>query len=368
MKKFACVLLAATILTSVLVGCANTGSTSGQSTTGNAGSGNGSNVIVYTQKTMDQFFHVALEEGVKKSVESNGYVFESANSNNDSTLQNNQMQNFIAKKPAGIIANAVDSDALNDAATAAVESGIPVVMVDNPASTAVVDAIVAYDNYGNGKMAAELIVEKLTEKYGSPQGRVVNVYGAMSSESWRLRKEGFDDVMAQYPDIEYIEVPGDGEQTKSQEALTNVIAQYNKEIDAVTCPSDAPGLGCAEALKIADMWKKVGEDGHVIFVTGDGEPDAVVGLIDGYYDGIVVEDAYAYGPMAVDLLVNYIFKGEEVPTSGTYTNEDFYWKTAEFSDSDRGPVLMVPPYVMDASNATEEAHWGVQALMAEGRL
>ena len=327
-----------------------------------------SNLIVYTQKTMDQFFHVALEQSVERAVKEAGYAFESANSNNDSTLQNNQMLNFIVKHPKAIVANAVDSDALNDMTDQVMNAGIPVIMVDNPASTAKVNGTVAYDNYGNGVMAAEVVVRKLTEKYGSPKGRVVNVYGALSSESWRLRKDGFDEVMAKYPAIEYVLVPGEGEQTKSQDALTNVIAQYSKEIDAVTCPSDAPGLGCAEALKIADMWHKVGEKDHIIFVTGDGEPDAVLGLIDGYYDGIVVEDAFAYGPMAVDLLVNYVFKGQTVPTSGIYTNDNFYWKKAHFSDSERGPVLMVPPYVQDASNVMSDAHWGIQALKAEGQL
>jgi ABC-type sugar transport system substrate-binding protein len=187
----------------------------------------------------------------------------------------------------------------------------------------------------------------------------------MSSESWRLRKEGFDACMAENPGIEYVQVPGEGEQTKSQEALSNVIAQLNREVDAVHCPSDAPGLGCAEALKVAEMWYPVGDKRHVIFVTGDGEPDAVKGLMEGYYDGIVVEDAYAYGPMAVDLLVQYIFQGKAIPTSGTYTNENFYWKTAEFSKSDRGPVLMVPPYILDASNVNDQGHWGVMALKAE---
>jgi ABC-type sugar transport system substrate-binding protein len=327
-----------------------------------------SNLIVYTQKTMDQFFHVALEQGVEKAVKNAGYSFEAANSNNDSTLQNNQMQNFLVKHPKAIIANAVDSDALNDATEQVMRAGIPVIMVDNPASTVTVNATVAYDNYGNGYMAGKLIAEKLKAKYGTVKGRVVNVYGALMSESWRLRKDGFDAAMREYPEIEYVQVPGEGEQSKSQDALSNVIAQYNREIDAVTCPSDAPGLGCAEALKIAGMWHKIGDAKHVIFVTGDGEPDAVKGLIDGYYDGIVVEDAYAYGPMAVDLLVNYIFKKQPVPTSGVYTNANFYWKNANFSDSERGPVLMVPPYIMDADNMMSDAHWGIQALKAEGAL
>lgn len=361
MKRTLALILALVLVATLVAGCSPTSNEPGPSTD----EPEESNLIVYTQKTMDQFFHVALQQKVEEAVLAAGYEVEVANCNNDSTLQNNQLLNFVAKQPAAIIANAVDSDALNDATKAATDAGIPVVMVDNPASTAVVNATIAYDNLSNGEMAAQVIVEKLTEKFGEPQGRVVNVYGAMSSECWRLRKEGFDAVMAEYPNIEIVEVPGEGEQAKSQEALSNVIAQFGGEIDAVHCPSDAPGLGCAEALKVANMWFPVGDEKHIIFVTGDGEPDAVKGLMEGYYDGIVVEDAYAYGPMAVDMITNYILKGETVPTSGTYTNEDFYWKTAEFSDSSRGPVLMVPPYLLDSSNINDDGHWGVAALEAE---
>lgn len=329
--------------------------------------GSDSDLIVYTQKTMNQYFHVALQQKVEEAVTAAGYTPEVANSNNDSTLQNDQMKNFISKHPKAIIASTVDSDALNDAAVAAMEAGIPVVMVDNPASTAVVDCSIKFDNLRCGEMAAERIVQALEEKYGSPKGRVVNVYGAMSSECWRLRKDGFDAVMEKYPDIEKIEVPGEGERSKSQEALTNVIAKFDGQIDAVHCPSDDPGLGCAEAMQIAGLWHPVGDEKHIIFVTGDGEPDAVKYLQEGYYDAIIVEDAYAYGPMAVDMLVQYIFKGEPVPTTGTYTNEDFYWKTAEFMDGATGPILQVPPYALDSSNVNEDGHWGVAALKAEGK-
>ncbi len=350
---------------------AGTAETGGEETaesgTADAASGSGSDLIVYTQKTMNQYFHVALQEKVEEAVTAAGFKVEVANCNNDSTLQNDQFRNFISKDPKAIIANAVDSDALNDVANDAVKAGIPVIMVDNPASTAVVDGSVKFDNYECGRMAAERIVEALTEKNGSPSGRLVNVYGAMSSECWRLRKDGFESVISEYPDIEYIEVPGEGERAKSQEALTNVIAKYNGEIDAVHCPSDDPGLGCAEAMQIAGLWYPVGDEKHVIFVTGDGEPDAVRFLKEGYYDAIIVEDAYAYGPIAVDLLTQYIFRGETIPTSGTYTNEDYYWKTAEFMDGETGPVLQVPPYALDASNVGEEGHWGVAALEAEGQ-
>ena len=146
MKKVAAGVFAMSVLLGIAVLCGSGAAAAGES-----------NLIVYTQKTMDQFFHVALEQGVEKAVKKLGFAFEAANSNNDSTLQNNQMRNFIVKQPRAIVANAVDSDALNDVTDQVMQAAIPVIMVDNPASTAVVNATVAYDNYdnyGNGYMAS----------------------------------------------------------------------------------------------------------------------------------------------------------------------------------------------------------------------
>ncbi|MHB8061366.1 MAG: sugar ABC transporter substrate-binding protein [Ruminiclostridium sp.] len=369
MKKIIALLMTLVLMVSFFTGCSSTSAP--VNGTGNQSDETSkveaSKLIVYTQKTLDQYFHVALQDSLEKAVKAAGFTAEIANCNNDSTLQNNQILNFVAKKPKGMIVNAVDSDAINDSVTEAKNAGIPVIQVDNPSSTAVSDAIVTFDNYGAGYTAAKLIVDKLIKKYGSAKGRVVNVYGAMSSECWRLRKDGFDACMKENPGIEYLQVPGEGEQAKSQEALTNIIAQYNGKIDAVHCPSDAPGLGCAEALKIADLWYPTSDPKHIIFVTADGEPDAVVGLKNGYYDGIVVEDAYAYGQIATDLFTQYIFKGKPVPTSGYYENNKFYWKKAEFENSERGPILKVPPYVLDTNNINEDGHWGVMALKAQGK-
>ena len=137
---------------------------SGEAAAEDTAAGGDSNLIVYTQKTMNQYFHVALQEKVEEAVLEAGYEVEVANCNNDSTLQNDQFRNFISKNPKAIIANAVDSDALNDVTNEAMEAGIPVIMVDNPASTAVVDGSVKFDNVECGRMAAERIVELLTEK------------------------------------------------------------------------------------------------------------------------------------------------------------------------------------------------------------
>jgi len=320
--------------------------------------------IVYSNKSLSYYFFVVCQEGVKKSAEGLGYKFDAAIADFDSAKQTSQWMNYIAQKPSAIISDPIDSEGLIDAVNKAADAGIPVGIIDTPTSGGNVAVTVAFDNKIAGEMAAEEIVKRLKEKYGEEKGTVVNIYGAMSSWAWRLRKEGFEEVIKKYPKIQYLDVPGEGDMTKTHDALINTIAKY-PEIDAVHCPSDTPSRGMMEALKQKNMWFKVGEKNHVIFVTIDGEPVANEQLAAGYYDATIAQDAVSYGEIAVELLNKYTFNGEKVPL-GKYTNDKYFWKECEIIDSPSGPYVAIPPYVIDNNNATDPKHWGNVATQVWG--
>ena len=316
--------------------------------------------IVYANKSLAYYFFVVCQEGVKHAAESLGYSFDASVAEFDSAKQTSQFTNFIAQKPAAIISDPIDSEGLIDVVNKSVAAGVPVGIIDTPTSGGKVAVTVAFDNKIAGQMAAEEIVKALKAKYGEEKGIVVNVYGAMSSWAWRLRKEGFDEVMAKYPKIQYLPIPGEGDMTKTHDAIINTLAKY-PNIDAVHCPSDTPARGMMEALKQEKKWFKVGEKGHVIFVTIDGEPIANQMLTEGYYDGTIVQDAVSYSAICVELLDKYTLKGQDVPL-GDYTNDKYFWKTCKIVDSPSGPYVAVPPYVMTPENAADPKHWGNVAV------
>lgn len=317
------------------------------------------NLIAYVNKSQTYYFFVICQEGVKRAAEARGYTFEASNADSDSARQTNQFRNFISKNAKAIISDPIDSEGLIDSINKAVANNIPVSIIDTPTTGGNVAVTVAFDNKLAGEMAAELIVKQLIEKYGTPKGKVFNAYGAMSSWAWRLRREGFEEVMAKYPNIEYLAVPGEGDLVKTSNALSNTLAKH-PDIDAVHAPSDNPAMGLAEVLKQKGMYKKVGETGHIIFVTIDGDPSAIEGIKTGYYDATVVQDAVAYGGIAVELLDEYTFNNKKVPLM-TYENDDYYWEKAEIVDSPSGPYVVVPPYIMDASNVEDPRHWATIA-------
>lgn len=351
------VLLLCVALLASLVGCGGGSGKDKKDEVGQAAPSGDKPLVVFAQKSLGYYFFVAEQESLKRAVEAKGWRFESAVADFDSAKQTNQFINFIAKKPIAILSDPIDSEGLITAVDkAAKENNIPVGIVDTPTTGGKVAITVAFDNKLAGEMAAKEIVKRLEQKYGEPKGIVLNAYGAMSSWAWRLRKEGFDEVMKQYPNIKYLAMPGEGDMTKTHDALVNALAQY-PNLDAVHAPSDTPALGLFEALKQKNKLFKVGEKGHVIFVTIDSEPVAHQKIKEGWYDASINQDAVSYGQIAIELMEKHTLKGQDIPL-GKYTNDKYYWKEAEIKSSPSGPYLIIPPFVVDKSNVDDPRMWG----------
>ncbi len=168
-----------------------------------------------------------------------------------------------------------------------------------------------------------------------------------------------DAEFAKYPDITYISRPTEGQLDQMLSVTLSTLSEH-PDLDAVHAPSDSPARGITTALQQKNRWKKVGEEGHVIFVTIDGEPVAVRGIQDGYMDACVSQDPIAYGEIAVELLEKHAMKGEEVPL-GAYENKKYFWEKGEIVKGDTGPTLIIPPFVINGDNAADKRHWGYVA-------
>ena len=312
--------------------------------------------VPFSNKSLDYYFFVAQEEGVKRAVEAQGWEFQAVNANFNNTRQLEQWQNLLLKNPAAIISDPIDSQAIASAIKRYNGKKIPVGIIDTPATDGAVSITVDFDNYQGGAMAAEQIVKLLIAKYGSPKGNVLNAYGALQSVAWRLRKEGFEATMQKYPDVKLYSRPTEGMIDKMQAVTLATLAEV-PELDAVHAPSDTPSRGIVTALQQKGRWKKKGEEGHVIFVNIDGEPIAHQWIKEGYMDASVAQDPIAYAEITVEMLAKYSMKGEAVPL-GPYENKKYFWERAVINDSLTGPSLIIAPFIIDASNVDDKRMWG----------
>lgn len=315
--------------------------------------------LPFSNKSLDYYFFVIEEEAVKRAVQSRTWSFQSTNANFDNTKQLEQWQSLMLSQPKGIISDPIDSQAVVSAIRRYNLKKIPVAIIDTPADGGDVAITVSFDNHLGGVMAAREIIDRLTKKYGSAKGKVLNCYGALASVAWRQRKEGMDEEFAKHPEITYITRPTEGALDQMLSVTLSTLSEH-PDLDAVHAPSDSPARGIATALQQKGRWKKVGEEGHVIFVTIDGEPVAVKLLEDGYMDACVSQDPIAYGEIAVEMLEKYSMKGEAVPI-GPYENKKYFWEKGQIVAGKTGPTLIIPPFVINGENAADKRHWGYVA-------
>jgi len=319
-------------------------------------------LICFSGTSLSYYFFVAEQEAARRAVESYGYTFEAANAEFESVTENNNFNNFIAKEPIAIIADPADTDGIIAPLDRCKEMGIPVAIIDATVGEGGTAGVtITFDNYGAGAAAAEKIVELLTERYGEPKGRVLNAYGIQNNEAIRNRRQGFVDEMEKYPNIELIEVPGEGNMDTTMNAALNALSMYGT-FDAMHAPSDSPCMGLYEALNRTGNLHKVGEEGHVILVSIDGEPIAIERIKEGYYDASINQDAVAYAEIAMEMLHTYLLRGLEVPVGTTYTNDRYIWETSEIVESKNGPMLVVPTTLIDTSNCDDPRLWGNIAM------
>ena len=312
--------------------------------------------VPYSNKSLDYYFFVIQEEAVKRAVAANDWDFQATNASFDNTRQLEQWQSLMLKSPAAIVSDPIDSQAIVSVINRYKSAGIPVAIIDTPTDGGEVDITVSFDNHLGGVMAAQEIIKGLTKKHGSPKGTVLNCFGALQSVAWRQRKEGMDEEFAKYPDIKYLARPTEGALDQMLAVTLSTLSEF-PDLDAVHAPSDSPSRGIVTALQQKNRWKKIGEEGHVIFVNIDGEPVALNWIKEGYMDGCVSQDPIAYGEIAVEMLAKHAMKGESVPI-GAYENKKYFWEKGEIVAGKTGPTLIIPPFVIDPSNADDKRHWG----------
>lgn len=315
----------------------------------------GGGVVAYSNKGMDFFFFVVLAEAIKRRSKEADYKYSSTDAKQDASQQFNQAKSLLVKRPAMLIVDTVDSEAWAPIAQQTKSQKVPFGAVDSLVTQGVLDFQVAFNNSKAGTMAAQKTVELLKAKYGSEKGQVFNGYGALSSAAWNARKVAFEAELNKYPNIQLISRPTDGNETKARQVAGATLQEF-PNLDAIHGPSDSITRGFITAMKTDSRLKKVGEADHIIVTTIDGEPQALQWFRDGIVDAPVSQDPVAYGEICVDMLSKYTAKDRKIPM-GEYKNDKYYWESATIENTENGPVMTIPPYVIDKGNVEDPRQW-----------
>jgi ribose transport system substrate-binding protein len=190
---------------------ATTGDTAATPTTGGTGttsgasapSGGGSDYVIGVSNTLaGNGWREEMICAVKAESLASGQVSEviSISKNGGPTDQITDLQNLISQGVDAIIVNPSDREQLNPVIEEAIAQGIVVVAVDQ-AVTAEGAYVASNDQVAYGRLGAEWLAESI-----GGEGSVLYMRGIDGVPADADRDTGFQEAMAEYPDIEFKEV------------------------------------------------------------------------------------------------------------------------------------------------------------------
>lgn len=177
---------------------------------------------------MSNEFTVTLSNAAKDEAAERGYALNIYDANQDAQNQADQIEQAITLGVEGIIIEQVSVDGVVPSVKAAKEAGVNVVIVNQRISDPeAADCYVGADAATTGSKLMEEVMKDIDGK-----GNVALLLGPMGSDGQVGRSEGFDQVLADYPDVT-VAFQGTADQGKfAADACADLLD--GKEVDSET--------------------------------------------------------------------------------------------------------------------------------------
>lgn len=320
--------------------------------------------------TMADTWYVGALEGAKRKAEELNIDLQLFDASNRVDTQIQQFDTAVAAGVDAIILSSVDPAAMVPSVERATDAGITVVDYDRPLyDTDKLKALLVLDTPNMGVLASNAIVDHLTKKYGEPKGKVIRVFGDLADTWVTYITEGWDPVMAQYPNIEVLTAMSGVWEVET--AATNVaqLMATHPDVDAIFVDSDWLATGIVANLQASGTHSPAGGDNHIFFVGVNGSPEALDYIREGWMDVTVSTPVPDLTGAAVDIAAMLV-RGEALPDE--YVQEGAAWSPAkiyakpEYGVSPfpleekpyQGPVLNMVNEVVNKDNVDNPNLWG----------
>ena len=260
--------------------------------------GGGENLIVIITPSHDNQFFKTEAEAAKSKAEELGYETLVVSHEDDPTKQSELFDTAIAKKAAAIICDNAGSDATVAAVNKAREANIPTFLIDREINESgiAISQIVA-NNYQGAKIVAEKFIDVMGEK-----GKYAELTGKESDTNAGVRSAAFNEVIAQYPDMELVATQcANWSQTEAYEKMETIL-QTNPDIKGVICGNDTMAMGASAAIKASGLT-------GIAIIGVDGSDDVRDEIKEGTITATALQQAYLIAQMAVEQADNYLKNG-----------------------------------------------------------
>jgi simple sugar transport system substrate-binding protein len=305
---------------------------------------------------------IDIQEGLVRQAEAKGWQVITTNANGDAQRQNDDIDYFISLGVDAIVTVPYDSAGICSAAEKAKEAGIPFFTVDRSPIGCGITMTILSDNRLAGQQAGQAMVDLLTEKYGEPKGKVLEITGNLGQNVGMLRRDGFHDVLDQNQNIEVITKPGDWDAALGAQILEDVL-NANPDLDGIYLHSDAVYVeGTLAVLERFDRLAKRGEEGHIFITAVDGSPSGIRAIREGYQDESSNQPVPDFGRQVVEWIEKVVVNGEPIEP-GQVVQEGALWSPAEIRINEDGtPEMFLSTTPVTESNTEDPGLWANQTL------
>lgn len=349
-KKMLTILLALSMLLSVLTGCGSGETGSGSAASGQSAAGSGDStdkktigmVVKNTSTEYIQAFMIGAQEACDKY----GIELKIVDGKADSLKIMDAIDTFIVQGIDGfILAGAEDLVTLVPGIEKLNEEGIPVFAVDTCPEGGHVDMFITNDIVDSSRKAAAQMVQGIKDANGGevPEGVIIEITGSLVDMYTTQCHEGFSSVMKQYPQLKVVQGEGHWNNDDSHSRTSDLLTRYGDDVKGIYVHTpDIMGSGVVAAVEAAGL------DPADYFISGICIGVEGMSLLnEGKLYAVVEQPALDMITMAVENL-NKMFNGEEIPKVGeTITKEGALWSPAkvienEFADSGATMILQSP--------------------------
>ena len=258
-------------------------------------------IAVIPKGTTHEFWKSVHAGAVKAAKEADvDIIWKGPLKEDDLKAQVDVVSTFIAQGVNGIVLAPLNDTALRAPVKQATQAKIPVVVFDSDLQGDDHISFVATDNLAAGKLAGDHIAKLIGDK-----GNVVVMRYQEGSASTANREKGFLDAVKAKPAIKVVsENQYGGATTESAfskgESLLLAQKAETGAVNGLFTPNESTTFGMLLALKKSNMNKKMK------FVGFDASDKLIGALKDGDIDGLVVQNPFNMGYLAVKTMADHL--------------------------------------------------------------
>ena len=245
--------------------------------------------------TLENPFFVKMKYGANETAREGGYKLIVLDSHNDPMKELSNVEDLVTRDVSVIIINPTDSAAVSNAVKYANDHDVDIITLDRTANKGKVLAHIESNNVEGGKMAAEFLVERLSD-----QGSIIELQGVPGTSASIERGTGFNNVMKKENIKVVAKQPAYFDRTKGLNVTENLL-QAHPNIVGIFAENDEMALGAARAVHEAN--KK-----NILIVGFDGTKDAINAIRNGQITATVAQQPYLMGQLGVEAAIKVLKK------------------------------------------------------------